>query len=178
MEATTPAEITVPGERTRPVTTAYPAPGADALSFRALWPCILVKNRRGLVDHHYPELNALIPWMSDEQAAQLLEYGAIERIHTAPTQPDTDTDADEHQDATQAPREPDGGGITSHPGVVEDCIRTLDQLRDEYGPKVPNSAGRPTCATALREAGVTFANNVIAEAVRQRKGRAETDGEP
>jgi AAA domain len=48
---------------------------------------------------------------------------------------------------------------------IEKCVAALDVL------DVPISAGRPSCAGALREHGYGFRNDVIAEAVRARKLR-------
>jgi hypothetical protein len=46
------------------------------------------------------------------------------------------------------------------------CVQTLDELN------VPNDAGRPACAKALRDNGFGFRNDVISEAVGIRKLRA------
>jgi hypothetical protein len=49
---------------------------------------------------------------------------------------------------------------------IETCVAALDLLN------VPASAGRPSCAGALREKGYGFGNKVISEAVRIRKVRS------
>jgi hypothetical protein len=48
---------------------------------------------------------------------------------------------------------------------IDKCVATLDDLN------VPASAGRPSCADALRVHGYAFRNDVIAQAVRKRKLR-------
>jgi hypothetical protein len=48
---------------------------------------------------------------------------------------------------------------------IDKCVAALDQLN------VPLSAGRPSCAGALRERSYGFRHDVIAEAVRKRKLR-------
>lgn len=49
---------------------------------------------------------------------------------------------------------------------IDKCVQTLYELN------VPDDAGRPACAKALRDNGFGFRNDVIAEAVRIRKLRA------
>jgi hypothetical protein len=73
-------------------------PTSQPPQYRVLWPLILAKTQLGTVEHVYE--GGTIPWLPQEQATMLLEYGAIERIGTSnePTQ------------------------------ITNDCIATLDQL--------------------------------------------------
>jgi cytochrome c oxidase cbb3-type subunit 2 len=115
---------------------------------KAPYQCVLVKNRDGGVDYHYLcgiEKGQIIQWLNDEQREMFLREGVVEEIAAPPPEPTANSDQ------------------------VADCITALDGIRDGFGKPVPTTAGRPTCEHALRSAGFTFGNNVIAAAVKQRK---------
>ncbi|MFP1155546.1 hypothetical protein ACK280_26260 [Mycobacterium sherrisii] len=130
-------------------------------------------------------LGPIIPWLSDADAAHLTAKGLVEEI--GPDHPLWEQAQSisipggmgapraiqyhgEGFDEDRAAAFP-AGERSAPDDLVADCVRLLDQLRDEEGPVVPSSAGRPACADALRKAGYAFGNDVIAAAVRYRKSR-------
>jgi cytochrome c oxidase cbb3-type subunit II len=134
---------------------------------KAPYQCVLVKNRDGGVDYHYLcgiEKGQIIPWLNDVQREMFLREGVVEEIlDPAPAQASgvgiSHTSAEpEPSPLPELPPDPIANG-----DQIAECITALD------GIPVPTTAGRPTCEHALRSAGFTFGNNVIAGAVKQRK---------
>jgi hypothetical protein len=143
-----------------------------------------------------PWRGPIIRWLRPDQAAEFLRIPLVEEITdaevtTALRQAGVVSGETIAQAANPHPRtqlQPSaeqagddyamGNGTAVTPELVEDCIRTLDQFRDpQTGDSVPSSAGRPTCTTALRQSGVSFSNETIAQAVKQRKMRQPTTSE-
>lgn len=127
----------------------------------------LVRNQSGGVDYHYqsPAHNTkgpLIPWLSPADRERFLAEGIVEEI---PDQVPAEADS---------PAEPIAGTAVNGELVAE-CVAKLDEIRDETGRPVPNSAGRPTCEKTLRAAGFAFSNEVISAAVKQRKCRIDEE---
>lgn len=112
-------------------------------------PVVLVKDRHGKINYHYArpatkgrDFGPIIPWLSDGQAEYLLRIGYVERIDD---QPRTDVAQPSGQDRVNA------------------LIATLDKL------EVPADAGAPTAREALRDAGHSAPNDLIAACVKIRR---------
>lgn len=135
------------------------------MAYELLAPMVQVFDQHGKLHQHYRDAAAggasrgrLIPWLSDEQREHFLRHRLVRELSAGEVLVD-----DERTPAALPAGAPDD--------LVAECVRLLDQLRDEDGPVVPSSAGRPACADALRRAGYAFGNDVIAAAVRYRKNR-------
>jgi cytochrome c oxidase cbb3-type subunit 2 len=122
-------------------------------------PLVVAKDAAGKLHHHYQgggfgaNSGAIIPWLNDEQRQHFLRHKLVEEI--AGSQPPV---VEAHR-----PEAPDSGAV---PELIDECIRQLDEA------DVPTDAGAPTCRTVLREKGISFSNDTIAQAVRKRKSRA------
>jgi cytochrome c oxidase cbb3-type subunit II len=130
------------------------------MPYRSLAALLIVKDQGGTLWHHYQGAGSsgrhrgpYIEWLNDEQRAHFLRMGLVEEI-----------DGPEAVvDSRRPEASPENGAL---PELVAECIQKLDQA------EVPSDAGAPTCRTALREKGISFSNQTIAQAVRQRKMRA------
>lgn len=162
------------------------------MAYKLLAPMVPVKDARGVIHHHYlngggpADSGPIIPFLNDQQRAHFLGLGLVEEI--TPDHPDAAVAAAmgqawQHLAMSSPPPRFHGEGFPGDANIregdaappadlVEECIKTLDQLRDVDGPTAPSSAGAPTCRTALRKAGFSFGNDVIAAAVRYRKMRS------
>jgi cytochrome c oxidase cbb3-type subunit II len=93
-----------------------------------------------------------IDWLSAAEAQLFLMLGFVEKVG-APT---------------PAPAaEPVEMGTAAVGGNVDECLADLDRLN------VPPDSGAPTCRAALRGAGLSYSNDLIAVVVRLRRSRAE-----
>jgi len=123
------------------------------VSYRVTAALVVAKDQLGFNRHCY--FGATILWLNDEQRAHFLRKGLVVEI--------------EEVDGTQAPVElsrPEPAENGAVPELVDDCIKKLDEA------DVASDAGAPTCRTALREKRISFSNETIAQAVKQRKSRA------
>ncbi|BBY35890.1 hypothetical protein MMAN_58060 [Mycobacterium mantenii] len=120
------------------------------MPYRVMCHLVIAKDQEGRVRYYYQSpvvgsSGAVIPWLSDEKAEQLLRLGLVERIADSTM----DHQAD---DAAQTESE-----------ALQDCLKALEHLG------VDLAAGAPTARTALRDAGFRFGNDVVAAAVKARK---------
>ena len=124
-------------------------------------PLVIAKDQQGHLNYHYhgggtgSSRGPYIPWLNDEQRAHFLRKGVVIEIA------ESDVPAERRQ-PEPAPQ-PANGAV---PELVDDCIKKLDEA------DVPSDAGAPTCRTALRDKRISFSNETIAQAVKQRKLRA------
>lgn len=122
-------------------------------------PLLIAKDRHGKLWYHYQDgphgiaRGPVIPWLSDEQREHFLRNGLVEEIDD-----DTPT-AQPHR--AHSDLVPDVNAE-----ILDGCIRDLDRLG------LPAEAGAPAARKTLRDAGLSYGNDTIAAAVRQRKTRA------
>jgi cytochrome c oxidase cbb3-type subunit II len=123
-------------------------------------PLLVVKDETGRLHHHYNQAisgsvsyGSIIPYLNNEQREHFLRLGLVEEI----------TDEEAAVQTQPAPREDLVPGVNAE--LVDDCIADLDRLG------VAADSGAPTCRKVLRDAGISYGNDVIAAAVRQRKMR-------
>ena len=113
---------------------------------------VIVKNRTGRLVHCYR--GELLDYLNDEQRDHFLRKGLIEEV----------SESDLAQsDSRPSRRPPQAAVLDVNLDVASECMRDLDRLN------VASNAGGPTARTALRDAGLSYANEVIANAVRARK---------
>ncbi|CQD11938.1 hypothetical protein BN1232_02252 [Mycobacterium lentiflavum] len=114
------------------------------MPYRVKCPLVLVKNQAGLVDYHYgqpmPE-GSFGPYIAWLSDEQREQFLAEGFV-----------------EEIAEPAEPVD---VSDP--LQDCLKALEQLGVEL------SAGAPTARTALRKGGYSFANGVVAQAIKARK---------
>jgi cytochrome c oxidase cbb3-type subunit 2 len=120
---------------------------------------LIVRGPDGVLRHHYAAPHGgvnirgpYIPWLNDEQRECFLRNGLVEEID--------ESELPKAEPRADAEPEPVPNG-----DVVGECIRDLDRLG------VPEDAGAPTARAALRGNGVSYANDVIRVAIKQRKER-------
>jgi cytochrome c oxidase cbb3-type subunit 2 len=94
-----------------------------------------------------------IDWLSAAEAQLFLMLGFVEKVGDGP--------------APAAAAEPVEPVTAANGGNVDECLSDLDRLN------VPPDSGAPTCRAALRGAGLSYGNDLIAVAVRLRRSRAE-----
>jgi hypothetical protein len=97
-----------------------------------------------------------IPFLDDEQRPHFLRHNLVIEIDEA--------EAPVVESRHPEPASPSENGAV--PELVEECIKKLD------GADVASDAGAPRCRTALRERRISFSNETIAQAVKQRKLRS------
>lgn len=118
--------------------------------YRVTAALVVVKDRTGRLRHCYR--GELLDYLNDEQRTHFLRHKLVEPISEAGL------------GASPQQQQPN---IIAAPGVnsdiADDCARDLDRLN------VARNAGAPTARAALRDAGLRYANDVIATAVRARK---------
>lgn len=125
------------------------------MSFRVRCHCVLAKDPKGLVVHHYE--GAIIEWLSNEQRSQWLADGLIEEIG----QPQMAAlELAEQQRRLQVEE--------AEAERVRQCISVLDDI------DLPLSAGAPRARAAVRARGHQFGNDTIASAVKQRRELSQT----
>jgi len=116
-------------------------------------PLLVVKDKQGKLRYHYAgggggvARGPLIDWLGDDQRENWLRLGLVEEVDDAPAAPP-----------------PTHGGAGAE--AVDRCLDDLDRLG------LPAGAGAPAARKALRDAGASHANDVIAAAVRTRKAAA------
>jgi cytochrome c oxidase cbb3-type subunit II len=94
-----------------------------------------------------------VDWLSAAEAQMFLMMGFVEKVGAAP--------------APIPAAEPVELATAPNGGNVDECLSDLDRLN------VPPDSGAPTCRAALRGAGLSYGNDLIAVAVRLRRSRAE-----
>ncbi|ODR07306.1 hypothetical protein BHQ21_09645 [Mycobacterium sherrisii] len=145
---------------------------------------LAVKDQYGTINQHMAQpvgtlLGPIIPWLSDEDAAHLIAKGLVEEIgpdHPLWEQAQSISipggmgaprairyHGEGFDEDRQVKAGPDGTAAPST--LVSECVAKLDQLG------VESQASNQTARDALRGAKISFGNEVIAAAVRYRKGR-------
>lgn len=119
-------------------------------------PLVIVRTKTGQLRHHYlhPVHNTfgpIIESIDDAQGAYLLRVGMIERMDS----PTADSD--------DGPRDVPAPDQVIHSDRVNAIVAALDNLG------VPMEAGAPTARAALRDAGHSAPNDLIAAAVKLRR---------
>jgi hypothetical protein len=116
---------------------------------------LIVKDRQGKLWHHYAAgasgvaRGPLIDWLGDDQRENWLRLGLVEEIDDAPAAQPHRAHSDPVPDVNAE--------------ILDGCIRDLDRLG------LPAEAGAPSARKALRDAGLSYGNDIIAAAVRERK---------
>jgi hypothetical protein len=123
--------------------------------WRVIAACVVAKGKDGRNHHCYH--GDLIDWLSDDEAERFTRLKLVEPIDA-----DAQDDLDDTEDTDAGPADSD---------AVSECVATLDRL------SVPTTAGAPACRTALRGNGYRHGNNVVAAAVKRRKGLSKTDAD-
>lgn len=132
-------------------------------------PLVVAKGRDGKLHHHYQHASRganggpLIPWLNDEQREHFLSKGLVVEVSEHEAEQAAERAAAAERRRADSARLPENGAV---PELVEDCIKKLDEA------EVPSDAGAPTCRTALRDRRISFSNETIAAAVKQRKLRS------
>ncbi len=175
-------------QRCRQHAIGPPTPGEFVGLFRVTGALIVAKGFDGRLRHAYR--GDTLNWLNDEQRAHCLRKGLIEEIGEsqplpAPSEPKFGADAEGTSEVVgdgigtfDRPEVPSGTGAglrsDTSAELVGECIAALDRITifDGAAGPVPSDAGAPTARKALRDARLRFGNDVICEAVRQRKMRA------
>jgi cytochrome c oxidase cbb3-type subunit II len=128
--------------------------------------CLLVKDQNGIIWTHYQRAvgsdraarigGPIIPWIGPEYLDRWLAMDLVTEIGAEPA-------------AAPLP-EPIELTPVANGELVDEAVRDLDRLN------VPPDSGAPTCRKALRDSGVSYANELIAAAVKQRRARAVLSG--
>lgn len=138
------------------------------MPYRSLVPLLIVKDQQGTLWHPYQGAGSsgrhrgpYIEWLNDEQRANFLRKRLVEEI--------AEGDAPVVESRRPVPCRPTDGAV---PELIDECIAKLDEA------EVPSDAGAPTCRKTLRDGGISFGNETIAAAVRERKAREALPGTP
>ena len=175
-------------QRCRQHAIGPPTPGEFVGLFRVTGALIVAKV--SMEDCAMRMAETPLNWLNDEQRAHCLRKGLIEEIGEsqplpAPSEPKFGADAEGTSEVVgdgigtfDGPEVPSGTGAglrsDTSAELVGECIAALDRITifDGAAGPVPSDAGAPTARKALRDARLRFGNDVICEAVRQRKMRA------
>jgi cytochrome c oxidase cbb3-type subunit II len=117
-------------------------------------PLLFVRDQRRRLHQAYA--GKIVQWLDDEQREHFLRLGLVEQVadESAPVQP------------RPAPSEIS----VVNPEIVDEILADLDRLG------VAADSGAPTCRKALRDAGISVGNDVVAAVVKQRRARAALSG--